>query len=49
MLDANVRTGHSRATDEDLRLTIIHLVVALVTKLQDTKITVSFFGKVATL
>lgn len=37
-------TGDSRATDEDLRLTVVHLVVALVTKLQETKINVSFSG-----
>lgn len=36
------KTGDSRATDEDLRLTVVHLVVALVTKLQWTKISVSF-------
>lgn len=35
-------TGNSQATDEDLRLPIVHLVVTFVTKLPDTKIIVSF-------
>lgn len=30
--------------DEDLRLAVVHLVVALVTELQMTKIIVSFLG-----
>lgn len=36
--------GDSRASDEDLRLTVVHLVVAFVAKLQEAKIAVSVLG-----